>query len=351
MARAAGPPAPPLRRASPSRLLDLFVPPALLMLAAAAIALILALAGIGGQARWLALHLALLGGASQLIIGVGQFFVCSYLATTPPPDRLLAAQLGAFNGGVLLLAAGRLAGAPELAEAGAALVVLALVLFAVAIGTMRSRSLRRAELTIIWYVAGAASLAVGVVIGALLVRGTAWPHGSLLGAHLSLNLGGWIGAAIIGTLHTFFPTLTGTQLPHPRLEPPTLALWLLGAWALAVATAWSLAWLAAVAMVALGVAALLLLVNLEAALRRRKIALTHAARLVTVGQCLLAGALITLPFAIDTGSGQIGFEWPAGGLLAAFALGWVALTVAGALIHLIGVMAHLRRLRSMRPGL
>lgn len=345
-----GPTAPPLLRASPSRLLNLFIPPALAMLVAAAIALVLTLVGVGGQAHWLTLHLALLGGVSQLILGVGQFFVCSYLATTPPTDRLLFAQLGSFNLGVVLLAAGRLVATPQLAEAGAALIVLALALFTLAVGQMRARSLRRADLTILWYLAGAASLALGVAIGALLVRGTAWSHGSLLGAHLALNLGGWIGAAIIGTLHTFYPTLTGTQLPRPRLEPPTLALWMFGVWALAGALAWSLGWLATLALASLALATVSLLVNLATALLRRKIPLTHAAKLVTAGQVLLAAALLAAPFAIEAAGGGVAFDWPAGGLLAACVLGWIACTVAGSLIHLIGVMRHLRRLRRLRPG-
>jgi hypothetical protein len=31
----------------------------------------------------------------------------------------------------------------------------------------------------------------------LLARGVSWPHGSLLGAHLALNIAGWLGTAIV----------------------------------------------------------------------------------------------------------------------------------------------------------
>jgi hypothetical protein len=47
--------------------------------------------------QWLALHLLFLGGISQLVLGAGQFFVCAFLATDPPPQRLIWAQLAAWN--------------------------------------------------------------------------------------------------------------------------------------------------------------------------------------------------------------------------------------------------------------
>jgi hypothetical protein len=41
---------------------------------------------------WVALHLAVLGGLSQLVLGASQLFVCAYLATDPPGARLLVPQ-------------------------------------------------------------------------------------------------------------------------------------------------------------------------------------------------------------------------------------------------------------------
>jgi hypothetical protein len=64
-------------------------------------------------------------------------------------------------------------------------------------------------------------------------------HGNLLGAHLTLNLAGGLGTAIIGSLHTFFPSLTQTQLRFPRLQRPTYVFWLLGVCELAVGAAFS----------------------------------------------------------------------------------------------------------------
>jgi len=72
-----------------------------------------------------------------------------------------------------------------------------------------------------------------------MARGTPWSHGDLLGAHLAFNLAGWFGTAIIGTLHTSFPSLTETQLRYPRLQRSTYILWLLGVVELAVGAAFT----------------------------------------------------------------------------------------------------------------
>lgn len=54
--------------------------------------------------RWLALHLLLVGGVSQLVLGAGQFFAGAFLATDPPPRWLIGVQLGSWNGGTALVA-------------------------------------------------------------------------------------------------------------------------------------------------------------------------------------------------------------------------------------------------------
>jgi len=94
--------------------------------------------------HWLALHLLFLGGVSQLVLGAGQFFVCAFLATDPPPRQLLAAQLLAWNAGTVLVAVGVPTAHAGLVEAGGALIAIGLLLFAVALGGMERRSLQRA---------------------------------------------------------------------------------------------------------------------------------------------------------------------------------------------------------------
>lgn len=325
------------------------MPPALAMLALAALSLLASFVTDGSDLRWLALHLALLGGVSQLIVGVGQFFVCSYLATTPPPSRLLRAQLIAWNLGAVLVAIGVVADVSVVAEVGVVAVLVGIALLVVGIDTMRRSSLQRARWAIQWYLAAAAFLAAGAIVGGLLAHGVAWTQGSLLGAHVALNIGGWIGAAIVGTLHTFFPTLTGTRLALPRLQPPTFYCWTLGFALLALAAAIDSRPVAAIGLASACAAALMLATNLVTAMMRRSMPLTRAAVLVTAGQCLLPIALLIALFAVLTGGNALASGSTTRGLLAAFALGWVALTVAGSLIHLLHVLRHVRGLRAPKP--
>ncbi len=335
----------------PSQLLAAWFAPAITMLIAAAGAGIARAAGGPEWLHWLSLHLALLGGVSQLVLGAAQFFVCAALATDPPPRRLLRAQLAAWNRGTALVAVGVPVGSPGLVDAGAALVLVGLGLFAVALRWMGRRSLQRAPWAARWYLACAACLAIGALVGALLARATVWTHGSLLGAHLALNLAGWLGTAIVGTLHTFFPSITQSRLRYQQLQRPTFWGWLAGVGVLAGGAAFG-----SDAVVAFGWGLLLasagcLAVNLVASLRLAEAQLTLPARLVSVAQAFLpAGLVVALVSTIQDGYASA-FAGESRGALAALLLaGWVGLTVAGALMHLLAVLARVRHFTIAMPA-
>lgn len=59
------------------------------MLAAAIVAGVLNAVDPWPWGRWLALHLAFVGGVSQLILGASQFFSGAFLATDPPSRGLI----------------------------------------------------------------------------------------------------------------------------------------------------------------------------------------------------------------------------------------------------------------------
>jgi hypothetical protein len=300
--------------------------------------------------HWLALHLVFLGGVSQLVLGAGQFFVCAFLATSPTPRWLVRAQLVAWNAGTIFVAVGVPTGVTWLTDAGGGLVALGLVLFAAALSGMQRRSLQRARWAVRWYQACAGCLGLGLLAGIAMARGTAWPHGSLLGAHLALNLAGWLGTAIVGTLHTFFPSLTQTRLRLPRLQAPTFVVWLFGVGGLAAGRAFDVGPLVVAGWLGLVAAAGMLSVNVLASLRGAPGALSLAARLVALGQlCLPTGALVAL-VATATGGIDAPFGGTARGALAALVLaGWIGLTVAGALLHLLAVLVRVRRFTIAMP--
>ena len=303
-----------------------------------------------GWLGWLALHLLFLGGISQLVLGAGQFFVCAFLATSPPPRRLIWAQLAAWNAGTLLVAVGVPTATSGLVDGGGALIAAGLVLFALGLRDMEQRSLQRSPWALRWYQASAACLGAGALLGVLMADGTTWPHGSLLGAHLTLNLGGWLGTAIIGTLHTFFPSLTQTQLRYPRLQHPTYLLWLLGIALLAVGAAFSRDAVLATGWIALLAAATLLAVNLLASLRSAVRPLALPARLLALAQAFLpAGLLVALIATLEIGA-TAPFTGPAGAAIAVLLLaGWIGLTVAGSLLHLLAILARIRNFTLPMP--
>jgi nitrite reductase (NO-forming) len=319
------------------------------MLAAAVFGAISEATGVWWQ-HWVALHLLFLGGISQLVLGAAQFFTCAFLATDPPSRRLIGAQLGAWNAGTILIAIGVPTATTPLVDAGGILIAAGLALFVAALVTMDRRSLQQARWALRWYQASAACLGAGALLGVLMARGTVWTHGSLLGAHLALNLGGWFGTAIVGTLHTFFPSLTQTQLRHPRLQAPTFWLWLAGIAELAAGAAFDSRALVTLAWLDLLVAAGLLAVNLAASLRASTARLSLAARLLTTGQLfLVAGAVVALIATLRHGTAMPFIEPWRGALATLLIAGWIGLTVAGSLLHLLAVLARVRDLRRPLP--
>lgn len=337
-------------QARPSDLLAAFFGAGLAMLAAAGGALIASAVDGAWWWQWLALHLALLGGISQLVLGAGQFFSCAFLATTPPSRQVTAAQLVVWNVGTASVAVGVVAAVGPLVDAGGGLIVLGLLLFASSLRAMQRRSLQRARWAVRWYQASASCLALGALVGVLLAAGVAWRHGSLLGAHLALNLAGWLGTAIVGTLHTFFPSLTGTRLRFERLQGPSFGLWLLGVLATALAAAFAVDPLAVVGWLSLLAAAALLALNLVASLRARSGPLSLPARLVTLAQgFLVAGLGVALVAAILHGAGGPLATSTRPEVAALLLAGWIGLTVAGSLLHLLAVLARVRHVTAGLP--
>ena len=186
-----------------------------------------------------------------------------------------------------------------------------------------------------------------MLTGLGLALGVAWPLGSLLGAHLTLNLAGWFGTAIVGTLHTFHPSLTHTQLRFARLQGPTFTAWTGGTAALAVGLAFGIAPIVLVGWLALGLAAGLLIANLAASLRAAPRPLSLPAQLITLAQAfLLAGVALGIV-------GALGDDLVAEPRRAALAVlllaGWLGLTVLASLLHLLAVLARVRDLSRAMP--
>ncbi|MFK5645975.1 multicopper oxidase domain-containing protein [Ornithinimicrobium sp. LYQ121] len=212
--------------------------------------------------RWLMVHLVLLGALTHSIMVWSTHFTQALLKTRPGLDdrRAQSRRL------VLLLVgtATTVVGVPTaqwwLTVLGATLVSVAVVWH----GVQLLRRLRvalpgRFRITIRYYLAAAVCLPVGATLGVLLARGLDdGTHGRILLAHSMVNVLGWVGLTVTGTLLTLWPTMLRTPI-GPRAEARAstalpgfaVALILLVAGALA-----DLRWLTLVA-VALYAAALL----------------------------------------------------------------------------------------------
>jgi len=283
------------------------------------------------------LHLALIGGVSQLVLGAAQTFVAALLATAPPARAALIAQRVLWLLGTAFVVLGMAATFRPALFAGAALLATALGLFAADLRAMERRSLQRSTWGIRWYYACVVFLAAGGVLGLQLARGASWASGDLLSAHVTLTVLGWLGTAIVGSLHTFFPTLSGRRLARARLEGPTFACWTLGVSSLATGYLFASAALAGIGLLGVSAGALMLLANVLRTARAPGSPLGLPARLVLGGQLCLG---VGLPLAASLAPLDPSQPFTGGvrGALAALLLaGWVGMTVVGSLLHLLPV--------------
>ncbi len=183
-------------------------------LTAAVVAALLAL--VTSVPDWLPVHLLLLGALSNAILIWSSHFSAAVLRL---PDRSSgrheAVRLIAFNAGALVVVAGMLA-AQWLAVGVGALVAATAVAWHALVHLRRMRAALPAPFgsTVRYYVAAGLLLPVGIAIGVLMAPDelTDDRHARLALAHVSINLLGWVGLTLVGTLVTFWPTMLRTQV-------------------------------------------------------------------------------------------------------------------------------------------
>lgn len=279
---------------------------------------------------WLPLHLFLVGALGLALSGATRLFAVTWSAGSPSHPTLVVAQRRLLAVGAGGLAMGRELDAPALVLAAFGLCVTgALLLLAILLrADVRHARVRRFDVALRSYFAAIAAGLVGTVLGAGLVTG----HGGLRDAHVVLNLLGFLGLVIAGTLPTFMATQVRMKL-STRATPRRLGV--------------NLVWLAtAVVVAATGVlvdaplaggAGLLAyasgLLHLLTALPRpgRKQLAWAGPRLVLLGAGLVWWITTVVVAAARTLAGQPTFAEP---LVVALAVGGYAQILLGSLAYL-----------------
>ncbi len=168
------------------------------------------------EATWLMVHLVALGAMTHAVMVWSAHFTAALLKSRDDEatQRRATWRLALLGVGSLLVFVGVPTTLWWLVVVGATLVSVAVVWHAVQLVSDLRRALPgRFRICIRYYVAAACCLPVGAGFGAALAFGLddRW-HASLLVAHTMVNLLGWIGLTVVGTLVTFWPTVLRTRM-------------------------------------------------------------------------------------------------------------------------------------------
>ena len=186
-------------------------------------------AALAGE-RWLALHLFFAGGLASAISGVSLLLTVTWSAGPAPGDAVVRVQRTAVAAGALTIAVSVRAEWPDtVVLVGAAAHVSGLLLLAVLlVRVVRSGVQRRYDAAVVAYVLALGAGAIGVALGGLMAVGELTADARR--PHLVLNLLGFVGLVITGTL-PFFSATVGRSRMAARARTPVLlgvTLWSAG---------------------------------------------------------------------------------------------------------------------------
>ncbi len=295
--------------------------------------------------RWLMIHLLVLGAAGHSILVWSRYFADTLVRLPATPRRVQSQRLLAFNLGVLLVVTGVPGSWWWLVIIGALGIAVAVGWHVMnLVGGLRTGFASRFASTIWFYIAAGALLVVGVTLGTWLAAHPGEPlHSRLQLAHVAVNLLGWIGLTVLGTVVTLGPTMLRTRIvegaeKHARQALPVL----LAGIALVVAAAWA----DVVVLVPVGLMLYALGVSLVAwplvRTVRRKPPVSFPTWSLAAGMVWLIGLLLALVVEVAWDVSYSG-SWVDVGesfeqLTPYLAAGFVAQVLLGALSYLIPVV-------------
>jgi len=168
------------------------------------------------ETHWLLVHLLLLGAVTNAIFVWSSHFADALLRrrATVESRRWQVAKIAALNVGVLTVVAGMVSGVWILTLVGSVVVGAAAAAHGITLALqVRTALASRFGATVRYYICASLALPFGAGLGAVLARDAVEPwHGRLVIAHITLNLLGWIGLTVMGTLVTLWPTMLRTRI-------------------------------------------------------------------------------------------------------------------------------------------
>ncbi len=182
--------------------------------------------GLARMPRWLALHLLFLGAASNAIVFYGAHFAETLLHARPTSSAASRAQLALLNAGVLAVLTGVDGSFPIAVAVGAGIVAAVVTVHVARLLRLVRRSLAgRLRATPGFYIAGGMFLLAGATSGSLLGTG-ATTSGRLVVVHAEVNLFGWVGLTVLGTLFMLWPAALRVRMAEhaPRVARRTLVM-------------------------------------------------------------------------------------------------------------------------------
>lgn len=165
---------------------------------------------------WLLIHLLALGAAGNAILIWSRHFADALLRRPPDPARTAEVSLiAAFNAGAVTVVAGMLGRWWAVVLVGGVVVgAAALAHGAILLRQLRTALPARFGVTVRYYVAATVCLAAGAGLGVAMAN-SELPgriHERFVIAHAVVNLFGWVGLTVLGTLVTLWPTMLRTRM-------------------------------------------------------------------------------------------------------------------------------------------
>ncbi|MEO7125027.1 MAG: multicopper oxidase domain-containing protein [Nakamurella sp.] len=187
---------------------------------------------------WLLVHLLLLGAITNAIVVWSSHFADTVLRSGPSRFRVIGqtVRLWLLNVGVAAVVLGMTIPSWISVLIGGSLVGAIVLWHGITLAVRMRRALpSRFKPTVRYYLAAAALLPIGAAAGILLARDVDYDR--LVVAHMAINLLGWVGITIIGTLVTLWATMLRTKIVDGAEKAASRALWFLPASVLAIAAA------------------------------------------------------------------------------------------------------------------